>query len=62
MSAPVEKLSYTIPEAANALGIGRTSLYELIAEKRLTPTSPPEGGGRPVINLTTAYKSSTVTR
>lgn len=37
MSAPVEKLSYTIPEAANALGIGRTSLYELIAEKRLRP-------------------------
>lgn len=37
MSAQVEKLSYTIPEAATALGIGRTSLYELISARRITP-------------------------
>ncbi len=29
------KLAYSIPEAANAISIGRSKLYELIAEGRV---------------------------
>lgn len=29
------KLAYSIPEAANAISIGRSKLYELIAEGRI---------------------------
>ena len=31
----VERLLLTVPEAARALAIGRTMLYELIAERRI---------------------------
>ena len=31
------KLSVTIPEAAEMIGIGRSSLYTLFKEKKLTP-------------------------
>jgi excisionase family DNA binding protein len=31
------KLSVTIPEAAEMIGIGRSSLYALFKEKKLTP-------------------------
>ncbi len=34
-TTPVEKLVYTIPEAATALGIGRTSLYQLMDTDQL---------------------------
>ncbi len=34
-STHVEKLVYTIPEAATALGIGRTSLYQLMDTDQL---------------------------
>jgi hypothetical protein len=34
MNAP-EKIAYTVPEAMAAIGIGRTFLYRLAAEKRL---------------------------
>jgi hypothetical protein len=34
---PMPKLSVTIAEAVEMTGIGRTSLYKLFAEKRLTP-------------------------
>lgn len=37
MSVAPDKLSYTIPEAANAIGIGRTKIYEMIAQKRIKP-------------------------
>jgi len=32
-----EKLAYNINEAAKAIGIGRTKIYELIGEGRLVP-------------------------
>jgi excisionase family DNA binding protein len=38
-----EKLAYNITEAAHALGIGKTSLYELIKAGKLTP-QPLAGG------------------
>lgn len=31
------KLSVTIPEAAEMIGIGRSSLYALFKEKKITP-------------------------
>lgn len=31
------KISVTIPEAAEMIGIGRSSLYALFKEKKLTP-------------------------
>jgi excisionase family DNA binding protein len=31
------KLSVTVPEAAEMIGIGRSSLYALFKEKKLTP-------------------------
>ncbi len=31
----IPKLAYSIPEAANAISIGRSKLYELIAEGRI---------------------------
>lgn len=31
------KLAFTINEASNALGIGRSKLYQCIAEGKLTP-------------------------
>lgn len=31
----VEKLNYSVPEAANALGIGKTKLYDLISNEGL---------------------------
>ncbi len=34
-TTPVEKLVYTIPEAATALGIGRTSVYQLMDTDQL---------------------------
>jgi len=35
VALPVEKLTYNLKEAATALGIGKTTLYKAIAERRL---------------------------
>ena len=35
LRAPPEKLAYTVPEALYATGLGRTTLYALIAERKL---------------------------
>lgn len=35
VTLPVEKLTYTLKEAATVLGIGRTTLYKAITERRL---------------------------
>jgi excisionase family DNA binding protein len=35
LRASTEKLAYTVPEALYATGLGRTTLYALIAEKKL---------------------------
>lgn len=35
LRAPTEKLAYTVPEALYATGLGRTTLYALIAERKL---------------------------
>ncbi|GJD36587.1 helix-turn-helix transcriptional regulator [Methylobacterium aerolatum] len=32
---PVEKLAYTIPETCYATGLGRTTVYDLIAKDKL---------------------------
>ncbi|MDP9412724.1 MAG: helix-turn-helix domain-containing protein [Pseudomonadota bacterium] len=32
-----DKISYTVNEAADACGLGRTTLYKLISEGELTP-------------------------
>ena len=32
---PMEKLAYSINETARALSLGRTSIYAMIADKRL---------------------------
>ena len=42
----LEKLAFTVAEACAATGIGRTSLYELIAENRLKAI---KAGGRRLI-------------
>ncbi len=33
----MEKLAFTIKEASEAVGLGRTTIYELIKAKQLTP-------------------------
>ena len=35
LRASPEKLAYTVPEALYATGLGRTTLYALIAERKL---------------------------
>ena len=40
------KLAYTVPQACDASGIGRTRLYELIAQRRLDARAC---GGRTLI-------------
>ncbi|KQP50554.1 excisionase family DNA-binding protein [Methylobacterium sp. Leaf108] len=35
LRASTEKLAYTVPEALYAIGLGRTTLYVLIAERKL---------------------------
>jgi len=35
VALPAEKLTYNLKEAATALGIGKTTLYKAIAERRL---------------------------
>lgn len=35
LRAPTEKLAYTIVEAQYATGLGRTTIYSLVAEKKL---------------------------
>lgn len=35
LRASTEKLAYTVPEALYATGLGRTTLYALIGEKKL---------------------------
>ena len=36
---PPDKLAYRVSEAAAAIGIGRSSLYELISEGKLKPVT-----------------------
>lgn len=35
LRAPTEKLAYTIPEAIYATGLGRTTIYALVGQKKL---------------------------
>lgn len=45
-SAPIEKLAYSIPEAVQASGVGRSSIYDAIRRGELRSTKK---GGRRLI-------------
>src|SRR5580704_15952950 len=42
----IERLAYTVPEACEALRVGRTKLYELLADKKIEAVAL---GGRTLI-------------
>lgn len=34
----MEKIAYSVPEAAKAIGVSKSTVWKLIAEGKLTPT------------------------